>query len=155
MRQIKFRGLRVDGKGWVYGVPFYIHGERKCFIIDNCQSGNLTQEDSVFQGKEVEYESVCQFTGLKDKNGNDIYEGDVIQLTREEEYGELIYITDNKYTYETAPIPNRIFETLTFMDFIYTVMYSEAHGGLWGRSPEHIEVIGTIHDGKEVANAAR
>jgi hypothetical protein len=62
MRTIKFRGLRVEGKGWVYG--HYYDDELQSFII----SGINTYE--------VIPESVGQFTGLLDIEGKEIYEGD-------------------------------------------------------------------------------
>jgi len=65
MRTIKFRGLRVDGKGWVYG--HYYDDEIQSFII----SGINTYE--------VIPESVGQFTGLIDIEGKEIYEGDYVQ----------------------------------------------------------------------------
>ena len=73
-REILFRGLRTDGKGWVYGVPVY--DTKNTYIISGVIQSN-DQFITIEQWQPVTPESVSQFTGLLDKNGTRIFEGDM------------------------------------------------------------------------------
>ena len=127
MREILFRGKRIyDGK-WVEGVafPHDNHGAVTIF--------RQNQSDGALEGFKVIPETVGQYTGLTDKNGNKIFEGDIVSTGNSDDYlGVVEWEKDNAGLAVSFDGLFEKFEEINFVDKV------------------KLEVIGTIHDDSDL-----
>lgn len=121
MREILFRGKRIDNGEWVYGD--LTHSVYK--IGDTCV-GKYGCETGMHQ---VDPSTVGQYTGLTDKNGILIFEGDVVAYR---DYGNLAVAWDDGAF--------QLMREDTFYDMLdhYTLGFAAVIGNRWD-NPELLE----------------
>lgn len=138
MRDIKFRGKSFDNGEFVFG-DLTRYSEEMSYITVDLIEGEVYQVDS---------KTVGQFTGLKDKNGKEIYEGDII--------------LDNEITFDFITADNM--GDVRIISRQHTVKYNQATCGLMRfnensgyftgniglYSRDGLEVIGNIYENPEL-----
>ena len=127
MREILFRG-KITQDEWVYG--FY---------------ENVKLEEATIHyinGKIVSSKTVGQFTGLTDKNGKKIFEGDIVKAIQTE------YDEDKE-----QPIVFEVKGEMIFEDGCFGLRakhFVDFYATMWQEDNVELEIIGNIHDNPEL-----
>lgn len=126
-REIKFRGKDVDTGGWIDGNLIQRKGYYPGIMYPHEENGKVYNRVCV-----VEPETVGQFTGLLDKNGKEIYEGDIYRYDNPDSINEVSYCAGGGFAgFDLTPAihsENRLLD---------------------------VEVIGNIHDNPELLKGGK
>ena len=135
MREILFRGKRIDNGEWVEGIFLQDKDLEQYYIeyFDYYSTIDGLQRD--YCQYEIIYETIGQYTGLIDKNGKKIFEGDIIDTP--DRLVEVVWLKGNAQF------------DLNFIRYAHDIRISNFRG-IEMRDLCDYEVIGNVHDNPEL-----
>ncbi|EKO3230134.1 TPA: YopX family protein [Listeria innocua] len=128
MREIEFRGKIVGAEGFVYGKLLAPLASGNAYIAYDVNE--VRSFVYISRSEKVDPETVGQYTGLKDKNGKKIFEGDICWEEHNECYG-VVKFEDAKFLYLWENIAEDLWEVA-----------------------DGIEICGNIHENLELLEVA-
>lgn len=142
-REIKFRGKRTKNGEWVYGDLLQKNSGRKV-IMTNLHTWGDNPDDVEPYGEyiTVDPNTIGQFTGLKDKNGKEIYEGDIMFLSDRGSHKEEVIVEHGLYGWMFYNPKTATF----YSDGSHTYYAVENYRFMFGTGV----CIGNIHDNPEL-----
>lgn len=128
-----FKAKRLDNGEWVQGA--LLDGEIYCLIAQEIKFSPYIMHECKIVGYEVDRDTICQCTGLKDKNGKLIWENDIVR----DIYGNLFkaFWQNNYYQFSWICVKSDVFSIGTKWDLRSFKSFD-------------IEVISNIFDNKEL-----
>lgn len=140
MREILFRAKRIDNGEWAEG--FY---QNRFDVNEDIEHLIFWRKSyTVWEYAKIDPETLCQYTGLKDKNGNRIWENDIVSVIFDDEiiYGEINYgIYNNDFAGEASG-------SLGFyIDWVKKGYFLRKNIGCW---KQELEYAGNIFDNPEL-----
>jgi uncharacterized phage protein (TIGR01671 family) len=161
MRDIKFRGKRIDNGEWVYGL-FCREVTKSGCTVPCIQKEHESDSGDWIENIEIDGATLGQYTGLKDKNGKEIYEGDILNAPvtlNQERFGNRQYYVvgnlDGQYILTVRYIPKLKIALRDGYQFGYLCkILGYGENGYRGEDDD-IEVIGNIHDNPELLEVTK
>ena len=143
MRTIKFKGRSVDSSEWIEGY-YYKECDNTYIIEDRQKYSMLNRNEAVL----IDPATVCQFAGFHDKNGKEIYEGDVLRsdtypfsCTEGNEYDNYygtIGWSEKEASFHIAAVKNPKSSIIGISEGVCKAISQKAM--------HNFEVIGSVHD---------
>ena len=131
MREILFRGKRLNNGEWVEGFFVNQYGSSAIYV-------NEWGTEYAFDNYHVDINTVGQFTGLTDKNGKKIFEGDIVKaIEREHDEDENPIVVIGKMIFDDCCFGLKAKKVFDF------------YAPIWDKNIE-LEVIGNVYDNPEL-----
>lgn len=134
MREILFRGKRLDNGEWITGHLLRYGDGRARIVPNNTDIFCFEKDESIIQtvAHRVDPKTVGQYTGFVDENGRKIFDGDIVSIYNSKAFLFAVEWNGNQYVLKCTS--NGV------SDNILNVI----------ESPEDVEVVGNIYDNSEL-----